>query len=231
MPNSVNLLHKAPGGTHLDNIRRKPRLSPDKTLQNLGEVIGLNVQRFQYPWKRKGRVLTVTAIYSITPWGKRIKEIVIQVQPSVSNLVLYAQSTTMVTSGQTWCFTPSQPLWLHQGKLGALCPVNHYGYIRANLVLYAQSTTMVTSGQTWCFTPSQPLWLHQGKLLRPVNCYSYIRANLVLYAQSTTMVTSGQTFTPSQLLQLHQGKLGVLRPVNPYDYIRAKSHQSVRLVS
>jgi len=70
MPNSVNLLHKAPGDTHLDNICRKPRLGPDETLQNLGEVVGLNVQRFQYPWKCKGRVLTVTAVYSITPWGK-----------------------------------------------------------------------------------------------------------------------------------------------------------------
>ena len=73
MPNSVNLLHKGPGGTHLDNIRRKPWLGPDETLQNLGEVIGLNVQRFQYPWKRKGRVFTVTTIYSITPWGEKKK--------------------------------------------------------------------------------------------------------------------------------------------------------------
>ena len=42
----------------------------------------------------------------------------------------------------TWCFKPSQPVWLYQ--LGVLCPVNRYGY--TILVFYAQSTSMVIPG-------------------------------------------------------------------------------------
>ena len=123
-----------------------------------------------------------------------------------SNLVFYAQSTSMVVP--TWCFMPSQPVWLYQ--LGVLCPVNQYGY--TNLVFYAQSTSMVIP--TWCFMPSQPVWLYQLGVLCPVNQYGY--TNLVFYAQSTSMVIPTWCFMPSQPVWLYQ--LGVLCPVNQYGY-------------
>ena len=46
-----------------------------------------------------------------------------------SNLVFYTQSTIMFISGQgkreTWCFTPSQPVWLYQGNRDRNIQINY----------------------------------------------------------------------------------------------------------
>ena len=127
--------------------------------------------------------------------------------------MFYAQSTSRVTSGElskkTSCFTPSQPVRLHQAnyqrKLHVLRPV---GLHQAN---YQRRLDV--------FTPSQPVRLHQANyqrrlhvlrpvglhqanyqrrfdVLHPVNQYGYIRRtvkeDLMFYTQSTSTVTSGE---------------------------------------
>ena len=111
-------------------------------------------------------------------------------------------------SKKAWCFTPTQPVRLHQAnyqrKLDVSRPLNQYGYIR------------------------RPI--KEDDVLRPINQYDYITRTikeiLMVYAQygyiRRTIKEDDVSRPVNQFgyFRRTNKEVDILRPVNQYGYIR-----------